>query len=64
MGEIRDYSEAMAQSIDQEIRHILDSAYHRAKNIVVEQQHKLESLAQALLEHETVDQPQFEMLMA
>ena len=64
LGEIRDYSEAMAQSIDQEIRHILDTAYHRAKDIVVQQQHKLESLAQALLEHETIDRPQFEMLMA
>lgn len=64
LGDIRDYSEAMAQSIDQEIRHILDTAYHRAKNIVVEQQHKLESLAQALLEYETIDRPQFEILMA
>ncbi len=42
---------------------LLDTAYHRAKRIVVEQQHKLESLAQALLEHETVDRSQFELLM-
>ena len=32
MGESRDYSEAMAQAIDQEIRHILDTAYVRAQS--------------------------------
>jgi cell division protease FtsH len=64
LGEIRNYSEEMAQVIDQEIRQILESAYQRAKDIVVNQQRKLEALAGALLEHETVERPTFEMLMA
>ncbi len=64
LGEIRDYSEEMAQTIDQEIRHILDTAYQRAKDIVVTQQRKLEALAEALLEHETVERLAFEALMA
>ncbi|MFN8456781.1 MAG: hypothetical protein U0401_19295 [Anaerolineae bacterium] len=64
LGEIRDYSEEMAQTIDQEIRHILDTGYQRAKDIVVTQQRKLEALAEALLEHETVERPAFEALMA
>jgi cell division protease FtsH len=64
LGEIRDYSEQMAQAIDQEMRHILDTAYQRAKDIVMQQQRHLDALAQALLEHETIDRPQFEMLMA
>jgi cell division protease FtsH len=64
LGEIRNYSEEMAQVIDQEIRHILDTAYQRAKDIVLTQQRKLEALAGALLEHETVERPTFEMLMA
>lgn len=64
LGEIRDYSEEMAQTIDLEIRQILDTAYQRAKDIVVTQQRKLEALAEALLEHETVERPAFEALMA
>lgn len=64
LGEIRDYSEEMAQTIDQEMRHILDTAYQRAKDIVVTQQRKLETLAEALLEYETVERPAFEALMA
>jgi cell division protease FtsH len=63
MGEIRDYSEEMAQKIDQEIRHLLDMAYQRAKEIINRQRHHLDSLAAALLEYETIDRPQFELLM-
>jgi cell division protease FtsH len=64
LGEIRNYSEEMAQTIDHEIRHILDTAYQRAKDIVVTQQRKLEALAGALLEQETIERPAFEALMA
>jgi cell division protease FtsH len=64
LGEIRNYSEEMAQAIDQEIRQILDTAYQRAKNIVLEQQRKLEALAESLLEYETIERPKFEALMA
>ena len=63
LGEIRDYSEQVAQAIDQEIRQILDTAYQRAKAIILRQKHHLEALANALLEHETIDRPQFEALM-
>jgi cell division protease FtsH len=64
LGEIRNYSEEMAQAIDHEIRHILETAYQRAKDIVLDQQRKLEALAGALLEYETVERPAFEALMA
>jgi cell division protease FtsH len=64
LGEIRDYSEEMAQVIDQEIRQILDTAYQRAKEIIIEQRRKLEALADSLLEYETVERPKFEALMA
>jgi cell division protease FtsH len=63
LGESRDYSEEMAQHIDQEIRHILDTAYQRARDITTKQREKLETLAKTLLEIETVDRPQFEALM-
>jgi cell division protease FtsH len=64
LGEARDYSEEMAQSIDQEIGHILDAAYQRATEILVEQRPRLDKLAETLLEVETVDRSQFEALMA
>jgi cell division protease FtsH len=64
LGETRDYSEEMSQSIDHEIRHILDKAYLRAKEIVTRQRNKLESLARTLLDIETVERAQFEAMMA
>jgi cell division protease FtsH len=63
LGEIRNYGEEMAQVIDQEIRQILDTAYQRAKSTLMAQRRKLEALAEALLEYETVERPQFEALM-
>jgi cell division protease FtsH len=64
LGDIRDYSEEMAQAIDHEIRHILDRAYQGAKDIVVAQRCKLEALAESLIEYETIERPQFEALMS
>ena len=64
MGESRNYSEERAQAIDQEIQEILDRAYTQAKALLTEQRQKLEKLAQALLEEETINRPQFEVMMA
>jgi cell division protease FtsH len=64
LGEVRNYSEEMAQAIDQEIRHITETAYQRAKAILDEQRAKLESLAKTLLDVETVERPEFEAMMA
>jgi cell division protease FtsH len=63
LGDTRDYSEEMAQHIDQEINSILDVAYARAKTIITEKRPKLDNLAKALLEVETIDRAQFELLM-
>jgi cell division protease FtsH len=63
LGETRDYSEQVAQAIDQEMHDILDAAYRRAMDILTGQQPKLEALARALLEVETVEREQFEALM-
>jgi cell division protease FtsH len=64
MGEVRNYSEEIAHSIDQEIYEILEQAYNRARQIVTDQRRKLDDLTRTLLEIETVDRPQFEALMA
>ncbi|HEY5813103.1 MAG TPA: ATP-dependent zinc metalloprotease FtsH, partial [Terrimicrobiaceae bacterium] len=51
----RDYSEATAQEIDREVRRLVDDAYNRAKKIILENRGKLEAIAKALLEFETLD---------
>jgi cell division protease FtsH len=51
----RDYSEATAQEIDHEVRNLCDEAYTRAKEIIVAQRDKLELIAKALLEFESLD---------
>ncbi|MCB0192395.1 MAG: ATP-dependent zinc metalloprotease FtsH [Anaerolineae bacterium] len=64
LGETRDYSEEKAQAIDQEMDTIIHAAYRQAKDILTEQRSKLDALAEALLEEETINRPQFEQLMA
>jgi len=64
LGEIRNYSEEMAQTIDQEIRHITETAYHRARDILTRQRDKLETLSRTLLDRETVERTEFEAMMA
>ncbi len=51
----RDYSEATAQEIDREVRKLCDDAYSRAKEMLLKYRGKLESIAKALLEYETLD---------
>jgi cell division protease FtsH len=51
----RDYSEATAMEIDREVRKLCDDAYARAKKILTERRDKLETIAKALLEFETLD---------
>ncbi|MEZ4643880.1 MAG: hypothetical protein R3E31_14305 [Chloroflexota bacterium] len=46
----RDYSEEAARSIDEEVRRILEENYGRALNLVRENQHKMENLANLLME--------------
>jgi len=51
----KDYSEETAKIIDKELRKIIDGCYKRAKNLLTKNKHKLEKLATALLEKETLD---------
>ena len=61
--EQRNYSEEAAVQIDNEVRRILDHAYHRAKTILQDNRDKLVRLSEMLLERETVDREEFEALM-
>ncbi len=51
----QDYSEQTAQEIDQEVRALIQRQYVRVKDLLGEHRPKLESLARALVERETLD---------
>jgi cell division protease FtsH len=59
----KNYSEATAAEIDNEIRSIINSAYEKCTVILTEHGDKLEKLAEYLLKVETVDGDQFKALM-
>ncbi|MFP7210798.1 ATP-dependent zinc metalloprotease FtsH [Bacillus safensis] len=56
------YSEAIAYEIDQEVQRFIKESYERAKQILTENKDKLEIIAQALLEVETLDAEQIKYL--
>jgi cell division protease FtsH len=62
MGEQRDYSDEVAQMIDEEVRAIIDRAYERATEVLTTYRDRLNNLAEKLIAEETVDQPEFEKL--
>lgn len=64
IGRDRNYSEAVAYSIDKEARRIIDECYHKAQNLLQENMPKLEVIAQALMKKETLDTKEFAQLMA
>lgn len=51
----RNYSEATAQTIDDEVKKLTDEAYAEATRLLKEHRDKLEAIAQALLIYETLD---------
>jgi cell division protease FtsH len=64
IAEQRDYSEAVAQEIDHEVRYFVDEAYGRAKEILTNYRDKLVALAQRLMEDETLEGPELEAMLA
>jgi len=63
LGQGREYSEATAQEIDNEVRKLCDDAYTRAVKLLTESRDKLEAIAKALLEYETLDGKQIRELI-
>lgn len=56
----KDYSDETASSIDAEVKALIDGAYRRATDLINTHRDKLEMIAKALLEHETLDGKQVE----
>lgn len=57
-------SESTMQKVDQEIRRIIDEQYKVARDIIENNRDKMEAMAAALLEWETIDAEQIEDIMA
>ncbi|MFP3948499.1 MAG: ATP-dependent zinc metalloprotease FtsH [Gemmatimonadota bacterium] len=62
LGHRREVSEHTAQLVDQEVKGILDEAHDRARTILTENEDLLEKIARALLERETLDRDEVELL--
>lgn len=57
------YSEATAETIDREVRRLLDEAYARSKSIISENKDKVELMTQMLLEFETLEAEDVEKIV-
>lgn len=62
-GHAKDYSEAFAQEIDEEISSIIHNGYDRTEKILTDHMDKLHELAQYLIKHEKIDGEKFAKLM-
>jgi len=59
----RDYSEEIAKAIDQEIRKTIDDCFQKAQDILEKERSKLELIAQALIEKETLNAEEIKALV-
>jgi len=64
ISEQRDYSEKIAEEIDDEVRRIIDRAHDLARKLISENRPKLDHLAKTLLEIETLEGDALLALMA
>lgn len=55
ISEQRDYSDTVAQTIDEEVHGLIQHAYEIAKNLIDTNMGKLTALASHLIEHETIE---------
>ncbi len=59
----KDYSESTAQEIDSEVKRIVNEGFQTAKNLIETNRDKLELIANALLEYETLEGSQVEEII-
>jgi cell division protease FtsH len=63
VGHVREFSEATAQSIDNEVREIVEKNYRRARELLLSNIDILHAMSLALIDHETLDKDQIDLLM-
>jgi len=62
MAQAKSYSEEVAALIDAEVKDIIDRAYRRCEEILTARRAELDTVAQWLLEHETMSAGEFEAI--
>ncbi len=62
ISEQRDYSEAIAEKIDAEVRRLVDDSYKLTKRILTKYRDRLDAVAEKLLEVETLTREEFEAI--
>lgn len=60
----KEFSDATAQTIDAEVRQVIETNYERAKKLLTENTDILHAMADALIKYETLDAKQVDDLMA
>ncbi|MDD3346551.1 ATP-dependent zinc metalloprotease FtsH [Oscillibacter sp.] len=63
MSQGRSYSEAVAAQIDEEVKHVVNSAYAQCEAILEANRRQLDEVARFLLEHETMERETFLRLL-
>ncbi|MBS12283.1 MAG: cell division protein FtsH [Gemmatimonadetes bacterium] len=64
MAHRRDYSEKTAEAIDEEIKNFVSSAAKKAEGLLKDNLDTLHKMAEALLEHEVLDDKQLDQIIA
>lgn len=62
IGHTKNYSEALAFKVDEEIKHLLDEAYDKARDILTDKMDLLHKITKVLIEREKISGEEFEKL--
>ena len=60
----KEYSERMGAEIDSEVSLIMKTAYDKAEKIITEYKHVLDAIAKKLIEVETIEKDEYELLIS
>ena len=55
ISEQADYSDSIAETIDDEVHNLIEGAYQTAKNLIISHKDKLTQVSKYLIEHETLE---------
>jgi cell division protease FtsH len=62
ISEQRDYSDKVAQEIDEEVHNIIQGAYKTARKVLTANKERLNQLARELMTRETLDEPELDKI--
>ncbi len=62
ISEQRDYSDKIAEAIDEEVHNTIQRAYNTARKVLTTNKERLNQLAQELMTHETLDEPELDKI--